>query len=109
MIEPRWFRHVSMALVISVVLNCVLVLYEFSTAGSNIQVARPSVISRIVDVLGMPVGATTELLALAAPWLPGHDFSAVILIILISIAFYASVAWGVLTLLFWRRDHNRRA
>jgi hypothetical protein len=98
-----------MALVISVVLNCVLILYEVSSADSNIHTARSSVISKIVGGLGMPVGAIMHLLALAAPWMPGHDFSTIILVILSSIGFYAVVAWGVLTLLSWRRDHSPRA
>ena len=91
----RTLRRTAVALIMSIVLNSILMGIPFFVAPEKFQ---SSAIGKIVNALGRPGGAFTELL------LPGHDLPQVILLIISSVLFYTVLAWLMLTLIFWRRD-----
>lgn len=89
----RPLQRMTIALVTSMVLNCILIAMPFFT---NPETFPSSVFGKIVHVLGRPGGTFTEWL------LPGHDMSQVVLVIVSSVVFYAVLAWLVLSFVFWR-------
>lgn len=90
MIRP--LQRMTIALVASIILNCILIATPFFTNPS-------SETRKIAGVLGGPGGVITEWL------LPGHDMPQVIMVVVFSVLFYAVLSWLVVGLIFWR---NRR-
>jgi hypothetical protein len=89
----RKLHRISIALIMSIALNSILMAIPFFVAPEKLQSLA---IGKIVSVLGRPGGAFTEWL------LPGHDMPQVIMVIVFSLVFYAVLAWLVLRLIFWR-------
>jgi hypothetical protein len=87
----------AIALVASILLNCVLIAAPFLTDPVRFPSSR---MGKIVDAFGRPGGAFTEWL------LPGHDARQVLLTIASSVAFYAVLAWVTLSLPTWWRSRQ---
>jgi hypothetical protein len=92
----RQFQRIVAALVVSIALNLIWIALD-----SSIDPRRypPSIISRIVEVLGSPAAAFTEWFA------PGHTGKQIVVLLISSIVFYAALSWVVLAVWAWlRRD-----
>ena len=95
MTKNRQLQRLAIALLASILWNCVLIATPFFT------VRFPSSrIGRVMDALGRPGGAFAEWL------LPGHDAPQVVLIITSSVVFYAVLMWVTLSLPVWWRSRQ---
>jgi len=76
------------ALVVSVVLNLTLLTLPSLFDPGKFTTSR---LGKIVDALGAPGGMVVE------RFLPGHDLTQVLVMLLSSLAFYTIIVWAVLT------------
>ncbi len=86
------FRRVVVALLVSIVLNCVLVAIDFSIDP------RSPKLSTLQNVV---VGLLRPAAALSVRFVPGHGGLQILALVLFSIVFYALIAWLIFSLPIW--------
>lgn len=94
---PRQLRSAAVAVMISLALNGVLLVIDFSI---HPQQDKLSTIENIVVGLLRPADLLTRWLA------PGHGGAQILFLIMSSVVFYAVVAWVALSLPIWWRHRG---
>jgi len=83
------WRRLKIAFGASALLNFAAIVAGFSINPASLPYSR---LGRILDLLGKPAGAFTELVA------PGHDSPQIAVFLFSSVLFYAIAAWIILAI-----------